>query len=158
MQKRRRGDRHFRRDLRVRGENAFGWNALGGISSGAGGIVTTRRLIASNRELVRSIVEALVDTIALFKTQPDIAVPLLQRYLQIDDRKAVEQVHAYYVPLFRATPRPTFFDEMPRLKSFVEKQYPAAATLDAKDMSDSSFVDKLESTGYIARLYSGQGK
>lgn len=143
-------------DLRFLGENEFGWNALGGISSGAGGIVTTRRLIAKNRELVASVVAALVDTIALFKTKPDIAVPLLQRYLQIDDRKAVEQVHAYYVPLFRAVPRPTFFDEMARLKGFVEKQYPAAATLDVKDLSDPSFVDELDRSGYIKRLYSEQ--
>jgi ABC-type nitrate/sulfonate/bicarbonate transport system substrate-binding protein len=141
-------------DLRFLGENEFGWNALGGISSGAGGIVTTRRLIATHRELVMSIVAALVDTIALFKTKPELAIPLLQRFLQIDDRKAVEQVHAYYVPLFRASPDPTFFGEMTRLKGFVEKQYPAAATLEAKDLSDSSFVNELDRTGYIARLYS----
>jgi hypothetical protein len=41
-------------------------------------------------------------------SKPDMAIPLLQRYLQIDDRKAVEQIHAYYVPLFRASPDPTF--------------------------------------------------
>jgi ABC-type nitrate/sulfonate/bicarbonate transport system substrate-binding protein len=140
-------------DLRFLGENEFGWNALGGISSGAGGIVTTRRLIATNRELVMSIVEAIVDTIALFKTKPDIAIPLLQRFLLLDDRKAVEQVHAYYVPLFRTSPRPTFFDEMTRLKGFVEKQYPAAATLEVKDLSDPSFVDELDRTGYITSLY-----
>lgn len=141
-------------DLRFLGENEFGWHALGGISSGAGGIVTTRRLIASNRELVMKIVMALVDTIALFKTQPDLAIPLLQRFLQINDRKAVEQVHAYYAPLFRASPDPTFFNEMARLKGFVEKQYPAAATLEVKDLADSSFVDELDRSGYIARLYS----
>ncbi len=140
-------------DLRFLGENEFGLTVLGGISSGAGGIVTTRRLIAANREVVINIVAALVETIALFKTRPDITVPLLQRYLQIDDRKAVEQVHAYYVPLFRASPQPTFFDEMPRLKGFVQKQYPAAATLEAKDLSDASFVSELDRTGYIARLY-----
>ena len=143
-------------DLRFLGENEFGWNALGGISSGAGGIVTTRRFIATNRELVKNIVASLVDTIALFKTKPDITVPLLQRFLQIDDRKGVEQVYAYYVPLFRASPDPTFFDEMTRLRGFVEQQYPAAATLEVKDLTDSSFVAELDRTGYIARLYSEQ--
>jgi hypothetical protein len=103
-----------------------------------------------------NIVASLVDTIALFKTKPDITVPLLQRFLQIDDRKAVEQVHAYYVPLFRASPDPTFFDEMTRLRGFVEQKYPAAATLEVKDLSDPSFVDELDRTGYVARLYSGQ--
>ena len=143
-------------DLRFLGENEFGLNALGGISSGAGGIMTTRRLIASNRPLVMTIVTALVDTIALFKTKPDVVVPLLQRYLGIDDRRAVEQVHAYYAPLFRKSPDPTFFNEMPRLKGFVEKQYPAAAALEVKDLSDPSFVEELDRTGYIARLYAEQ--
>jgi ABC-type nitrate/sulfonate/bicarbonate transport system substrate-binding protein len=143
-------------DLRFLGENEFGLNVLGGISSGAGGIMTTRRLIATNRAQVTNVVTALVDTIALFKTRPDTVIPLLQRYLGIDDRKAGAQVHAYYVPLFRASPDPTFFSEMARLRGFVEKQYPAAATLEAKDLSDPSFVSELDRSGYIARLYAAQ--
>ena len=140
-------------DLRFLGENEYGWHALGGISSGAGGIVTTRRLIDSDRDLVLRIVASLVDAIALFKTQPEVIVPLLQRYLEIDDRRSVEQLHAYYAPLLRAAPLPTFFDEMPRLRSLVAPQYPAATTLAAGSMLDPSFVDELNHGGYIARLY-----
>ena len=77
-------------DLRFIGQKEFGWNNLAGIPIGAGGIVTTRRLIASNRDAVSRFVTATVETIATFKTRPDLAVPLLQRFLQIDDRKAVE--------------------------------------------------------------------
>jgi len=83
-------------DLRFLGENEHGFNAIAALPVGAGGIATTRRLIASDRELVSRFVQASVDTIALFKTRPDIVVPLLQRYLAIDDRKSVEQLLAYY--------------------------------------------------------------
>jgi ABC-type nitrate/sulfonate/bicarbonate transport system substrate-binding protein len=145
-------------DLRFLGENEFGWNAIQGLPVGAGGIVTTRRLIAANRELVSQFVEASVDIIALFKTQPDVVVPLLQRYLQISDRKAVEQVHAYYVPLFQAVPRPTFSSELQQLKGIVAQQYPAVANLQPEDLTDASFVDALDRTGYIERLYSTQVK
>jgi ABC-type nitrate/sulfonate/bicarbonate transport system substrate-binding protein len=143
-------------DLRYLGQNEFGWNALQGLPVGAGGIVTTRRLIATNRELVSQFVKASVDTIALFKTRPDAVVPLLQQFLQIADRKAVEQLHAYYAPLFQATPRPTFASEIEQLKAIVSQKHPAASDLKPEDLSDASFVDELERTGYIEPLYSNK--
>jgi ABC-type nitrate/sulfonate/bicarbonate transport system substrate-binding protein len=145
-------------DLRFSGQNEFGWNALQGLPVGAGGIVTTRRLIASNRDLVARFVAASVDTIALFKTQPDVVVPLLQRFLQIDDRKSVEQLYAYYAPLYQATPRPTFDSEIGELRAIVAQRYPAASGLKPEDLADASFVDELDRTGYIERLYSKPGK
>jgi ABC-type nitrate/sulfonate/bicarbonate transport system substrate-binding protein len=141
-------------DLRFLGENEFGLNAIIGLPVGAGGIVTTRRLIAANRELVSQFVRASVDTIALFKTQPDAVVPLLQRFLQIDDRKSVEQVLAYYAPLFQANPRPTFASEIQQLKNIISQKYPAASHIESEDLVDTSFVDELVRTGYIEGLYS----
>jgi ABC-type nitrate/sulfonate/bicarbonate transport system substrate-binding protein len=141
-------------DLRFLGENEFGLNSIVGLPVGAGGIVTTRRLIAANRELVTQFVQASVDTIALFKTQPDVVVPLLQRFLQIDDRKSVEQVVAYYAPLFQANPRPTFVSEIEQLRGIVSQKYPAALSIRPEDPADASFVDELDRTGYIERLYS----
>jgi ABC-type nitrate/sulfonate/bicarbonate transport system substrate-binding protein len=110
-------------DLRFLGENELGLNAIASLPVGAGGIVTTRRLIAANRELVAQFVQASVDTIALFKTEPDVVVPLLQRYLQIDDHKSVAQVLAYYAPLFQSTPRPTFTSEIEPLTAIVSRKY-----------------------------------
>ena len=37
--------------------------------------------------------QGFVEAIHLFKTRPDIVV--LQRYLKIEDRKAVEELHAF---------------------------------------------------------------
>jgi ABC-type nitrate/sulfonate/bicarbonate transport system substrate-binding protein len=140
-------------DLRFMGQKEFGWNSLAGIPIGAGGIVTTRRLIDANRELVSSFVKASVDTIALFKTRPDVVVPLLQQYLQINDRKAIGALHAYYVPLFRSIPRPTFDSDLPGLKATFSREYPAAENLRSDDLCDASFVTDLERTGYIDKLY-----
>jgi ABC-type nitrate/sulfonate/bicarbonate transport system substrate-binding protein len=141
-------------DLRFLGENEFGFNAIAALPVGAGGIVTTRRLIAANRELVARFVQASVDTIALFKTRPDIVVPLLQRFLGIEDRKSAEQLLAYYAPVFQSIPRPTFASEIEQLKRIVSRKYPAASNLKPEDLVDTSFVDELDRTGYIKRLYS----
>lgn len=143
-------------DLRFRGQNEFGWNVLHALPTGTGGIVTTRRFITAKRGIVAEVVKAFVDSIHLFKTQPDIIVPLLQRFLQFSDSKGLEQLYAFYVPLFRTVPRPTFFSEMQRLKDTFSKQYAAVQKLQPEDLYDSSFVDELDRSGYIQRLYSGK--
>jgi hypothetical protein len=42
---------------------------------------------------------------------------------------------------------------MPKLQEFLAKTYPAANALKETDIADPSFVDELEKTGFIERLY-----
>ena len=96
-------------DLRFSGQVRYGWNAFPMSSFDTPSIfATTRTLIASNRELVVNVMRGFVDTIHLFKTRPDVVVPLLQRYMKIEDRKAAEELHAFYVPVFQRVPQPSF--------------------------------------------------
>jgi hypothetical protein len=96
--------------------------------------------------------QGFVETIHLFKTPPDIVVPLLQRYLKIEDRKAVEDLHAFHVPLFQKVPR-TSFPGMQKMRDVLVKKYSAAASLKEADIADSTFIDELEHSGFIDRLY-----
>ena len=140
-------------DLRFSGQVRYGWNAFPMSSFDTPSIfATTRRLIASNRELVMNVMKGFVETIHLFKTRPDIVVPMLQRYLKIEDRKAAEELHAFHVPVFQKVPRPSF-PEMQELRDFLVKKYPAAVSLKESDIADSSFLDELERSGFIDRLY-----
>jgi ABC-type nitrate/sulfonate/bicarbonate transport system substrate-binding protein len=140
-------------DLRFSGQVRYGWNAFPMSSFDTPSIfATTRELIASNRELVMNVMEGFVETIHLFKTRPDIVVPLLRRYLKIEDRKAAEELHAFHVPVFQRVPRPSF-PEMQALRDFLVKKYPAAVSLKESDIADSSFIDELERGGFIDRLY-----
>ena len=143
-------------DLRYRGQNEFGWNVLHALPTGWGGVVTTRRFITAKRGIVAEVVKGFVDSIHLFKTQRDIVVPLLQRFLQFSDAKGLEQLHAFYAPLIRTVPRPTFLSEKQRLKDTFSKQYPAVQKLRLEDLYDSTFVDELDRSGYIQQLYSGK--
>lgn len=145
-------------DLRFAGEVGHGWNAFPIHEFGTPSIfATTRRLIASDRALVMSVMQGFVETIHLFKTRPDIVVPLLQRYLKIDDRKAVEELYAFHVPLFQKAPRPSF-PGMSTLRGVLVAKYPAAAALKESDIADSSFIDELDRNGFIDRLYAGDTK
>jgi ABC-type nitrate/sulfonate/bicarbonate transport system substrate-binding protein len=140
-------------DLRFTGQVHYGWNAFPIHEFGTPSIfATTRKLIASNRELVMDVMKGFVETIHLFKTQPDIVVPLLQRYLKVDDRKAAEDLYAYHVPVFQKAPRPSFVG-MQTLRDLLVTKYPAATSLKETDIADPSFVEELERNGFIDGLY-----
>jgi len=145
-------------DLRFAGEVRYGWNAFPIHEFGTPSIfATTRKLIASDRALVRNVMEGFVETIHLFKTRPDVIVPLLQRYLHMADRKAAEEIYGFHVPVFQKIPRPSF-PGIQTLRELLVARYSAAASLKESDIADSSFIDELERNGFIGRLYAGDTK
>jgi hypothetical protein len=145
-------------DLRFPGEARYGWNAFPIHEFGTPSIfASTRKLIASDRALVMNVMRGFVETIHLFKTRPEVVVPLLQRYLNLDDRKAAEELWAYHVPVFQKVPRPSF-PGMQTLRELLVGKYSAASSLKESDIADSSFVDELERDGFIDRLYAGDSK
>ncbi len=145
-------------DLRFSGQALHGWHAFPIDTFDVPSIfATTRKLIASNRPLVMSVMQGFVETIHLFKTQPDVVVPLLQRYVKIDDRKIAEDLYAYHVPVFQNIPRPSFAG-LQALREFFAAKYPAAASLRESDIADPSFIDELEQSGFIGRLYAADTK
>ncbi|MGA9010078.1 MAG: ABC transporter substrate-binding protein [Xanthobacteraceae bacterium] len=145
-------------DLRFTGQVRYGWNAFPINEFGTPSIfASTRKLIASNRELVMSVMQGFVETIHLFKTRPDIVIPLLQRYLNIEDRKAAEDLYAFHVPVFQRVPRPSF-PGMQTLRELLAAKYPAAASLKESEIADPSFIDELERNGFIDRLYAADRK
>jgi len=140
-------------DLRFSGQARYGWNAFPIDAFDTPSIfATTRRLIASNRGLVMNVMQGFVETIHLFKTRPDVVVPLLQRYVKIEDRKVAEDLYAFHVPVFQKVPRPSF-PGMQALRDFLVTKYPAAASLKESDIADPSFIDELERSGFIDQLY-----
>jgi NMT1/THI5 like len=145
-------------DLRFSGQARYGWNAFPIDAFDTPSIfATTRKLIAFNRQLVMNVMQGFVETIHLFKTRPDIVVPLLQRYVKIEDRKVAEDLYAFHVPVFQKVPRPSF-PGMQALREFLVKKYPAAMSLKESDIADSSFIDELERSGFINRLYAADRK
>ena len=140
-------------DVRFSGEARYGWKAFPLNEFGTPSVfATTRRLIASDRDMVMNVMRGFVETIHLFKTQPNIVVPLLQRYLSIDDPKVAADLYTFHVPVFRRVPSP-LLPGMPKLREFLVKTYPGATALREADIADSSLIDELETNGFIDQLY-----
>lgn len=144
--------------LRFAGERQYGWNifslAFGGAIPSV--FATTRRLIATHRELVMRVAQGFIRTVHTFKTQPAVYVPLLQRFLQVNERDLVEDQVRFYLPLFPQVPRMALSDAgLQSIRDTFSANYPAAHNLKEADFTDSSIVDALERSGFIARLYAG---
>jgi len=147
--------------LRLSGESQYGWNIF--VVSGVGAFIpsvfaTTRKLIASNRDLVMRVAKGYVETMRAFKTQPDVYIPVLQRFLNISDRKLAEDQYKFYVPLFEQAPRVALGDGLQSIRDIFSKKYPAVQKLQESDFVDSSFIDELEQSGFIKKLYAGTTK
>jgi ABC-type nitrate/sulfonate/bicarbonate transport system substrate-binding protein len=143
--------------LRFLGERQHGWHAFPMDSLDLPSVfATTRRMIASNRDVVARAVRGMIEAVHLFKTRPDITVPLLQRFLDIGDRASAEDLHNYYVPLFSPDSKASLGDGMQGLRETFANKYPAVQKMQESDIVDSSFIDELEQSGFIKKLYAGK--
>lgn len=146
-------------DYRFVGQGQYGWNAFDTSVFGVPSIfATTRKTLTERRDVTLRMVRGFVESIHLFKTRPDVVVPLLQSFLGFDDRKAVEELHAYYVPLFPKVPRPDLSGGMEEIRTLFAKRYPAVQNLREADISDSSIIDEVERGGFIDQLYAADSK
>jgi hypothetical protein len=66
-------------------------------------------------------------------------------------------MHKHYAPLFPQLPRIAGAGLQPARSAFAKK-YPAAQKLQEADFVDSSFIDELEQSGFIQKLYAGATK
>ena len=144
--------------LRFSGERRYGWNIFGLTFGGAipSVFATTRKLIASNRELVLRVAQGFIQTVHAFKTQPETYIPVLQQFLNVDDRSLVEDQHRFYAPLFPQAPRMALSAEgLQSIRDTFCKTYAAASKVEEADFTDTSIIDELEHSGFIAKVYAG---
>ncbi len=141
-------------DYRFRGPREFNLNVLEAPGAGfpTAVVCCTRRLIAADPDLVARLVRGYVETIHFFKTERAATIPLLQRFLQFKDRRAVDEAYDFHLERFQALPRPslqaiqTLLDEMAH-------ERPITQTLAPADLVDTSFLDELERAGTVKHLY-----
>jgi hypothetical protein len=99
--------------------------------------------------------QGFVETI--FKTRPDIVVPLLQRYIKIEDRKAAEELHALHAPVFQKVPRPLFPGMQIRCGNLLRRSI-QPRSLKEPDLADLPFTNALKRSGFVDRLTADQNQ
>jgi ABC-type nitrate/sulfonate/bicarbonate transport system substrate-binding protein len=116
------------------------------------GLVTTQRLMSKNPDLVRRTVKSYVEGIQVMRSDPMLTKRTLSKYMKITDLGELEETYQLLRKLIPIKPYPTLEGFRIVLDELSEK-IPAAKTANPKDFTDTRFLEELDRSGLIDRLY-----
>ncbi len=118
-----------------------------------GGLVSRQAYVRTHEDTVRRVVAAVVDAIHYAKTNREAALKIIQKYLRIKDRDALEDAYESFVlkqfprvPYVTPAAVQTIFD-------LAAARDPRAKTADPQGFIDMRFVREIEQSGAIDQLY-----
>ncbi len=115
---------------------------------------TTRRFIRDQRETVAQFMRSLTEAIHRFKTDKAVSLKIMGQYTKTRDSAALEETYRVYALRYLPrAPYPTQNGVKSILESFAETIMPEAKGADPEAFVDTSFVQELDKSGWIARLY-----
>jgi NitT/TauT family transport system substrate-binding protein len=117
------------------------------------GLATTRALIKSQPELVRSVMKAYVEGIHYYKTEPKASLPILAKYLKTRNTEALKEIYEDVGRgLVPTKPYPTLKGIDAMLQEIAGAN-PEAAKARPEQFVDLMFVKELDDSGFIDQLY-----
>lgn len=140
-----------------RGFNILADVAALGLAYQATGVATTRRFIREHPETVRRYVRAQVEAVHRFKTDRQLGMTALAKYLRVQEKDILERTYqgAIAENKLPAKQYPTLEGIRTILKPLAE-QDPKARAAKAEDFVDMRFIKELDESGFIDRLYKGK--
>lgn len=123
-----------------------------GVPYQAAGLVTSREYVAAHRAIVAGVVRAMTEGIRRIKTDRIFAEEIMARYLKNGDPVVVNAAYDSYAPVFSQIPAPSKAGLQEIAKEYLTTGQ-VAGPLDVAPMFDTSFVDALQRSGFIQRLY-----
>jgi ABC-type nitrate/sulfonate/bicarbonate transport system substrate-binding protein len=115
-------------------------------------IVTRRATIQRDRDLVLNYMKAHLEGIALFKRDSRFGRRVIRRTLKINDSELVNESYELFAQSFLSTPRPN----LPGMKTsfeYVAQTSPEIWNHKPEKFVDASFVEELDKSGFIKKLY-----
>jgi NitT/TauT family transport system substrate-binding protein len=121
------------------------------------GIIVRKDFVRNHRETVKRFLKAWVEGIKIFKSDQDVSLKVLGKYLKVKDQEVLAKSYEPYPPVFERVPFPKrdgFVFALDRLT----KELPEAAKMNADNFIDNSIIQELEKEGFIKELYSERAK
>ena len=114
-------------------------------------VVVLRQTIAKNPELVEKFVKCIVEGIYILKTNKAKTLAVLRRYMKGADEEILEESYQHTRATIDDAPYPSLQVVRGGL-DMLSLQYPQAKQTDASQIIDSSFMKKIEDSGFIRAL------
>jgi ABC-type nitrate/sulfonate/bicarbonate transport system substrate-binding protein len=118
-----------------------------------GGLVTRRAYIQTHEDIVRRVARVVVEAIHHAKTNKQASLAVMQKYLRVQDREALEDAYESFV--VKQFPRAPY--AMPAsvqaIFDLAAARDPRAKTADPQGFIEPRFIRELDQSGTIDKLY-----
>lgn len=115
-------------------------------------LAVTRRYARAHPAVVDALVKSITEAIAFEKREPGRTMAVIGRYAQMHDPELLSETYNATVPRLNRVPLPMASDVREALK-LIAIRVPEAVTADPATFIDPSFVERLQQSGFIDRLY-----
>lgn len=115
-------------------------------------IATRRATIQKERDMVVSYMKAHLEGIALFKRDREFGRKVIKKMLRLDDDELVNESYEIFSKGFLPVPYPNI-KGMRTSFEYVAVTRPDVWKHKAEEFADSSFVEELDKSGFIRKLY-----
>ena len=115
-------------------------------------IATTRTLIKQDRDLVMRYMRAHLEGIARFKQDPEFAKKVIKKMLRLDDETLAQESWELFARHRLAAPYPNI-KGMKTSYEYVAQTRPDVWKHKPEEFVDASFVEELDQSGFIQKLY-----
>jgi ABC-type transport system involved in cytochrome bd biosynthesis fused ATPase/permease subunit len=102
--------------------------------------------------MTRRAVRSIVESIHLIKTNPEITKRSIRKYLRFKDERDTDEAYQIMRDTLARKPYPTV-DGVKTVLEELSAKLPAAKTAQPRDFMDLRFIDELDRSGFIDRLY-----
>jgi NitT/TauT family transport system substrate-binding protein len=119
-------------------------------------VVVTEKLLRTRESAVRGFLEAHIEAVRRFKTDPDFAINVIGKYTKTADRAMLEETQRVYAAAFERIPYPTIEDMKLGIAQVAETN-PRANGADPKDFVNPRLLREIEASGFVKRLYGESG-
>jgi NitT/TauT family transport system substrate-binding protein len=120
-------------------------------------VIVTEKLLRTRESVVRSFLEAHIEAVHRFKTDPNFTMNVIGKYTNTSDRSMLEETQRVYASAFERIPYPNV-DDMKLGITQVAETNPRAKGADPKEFVDGRLLHEIESSGFVKRLYGEQPK
>jgi NitT/TauT family transport system substrate-binding protein len=121
------------------------------------GLVVTQKLLRSNETAIRRFLEAHIEAVHRFKTDPNFTMNVIGKYTQTTDRSMLEETQRVYAAAFQRVPYPDP-EDLKLGVTQVGETNPRARGADPRDFVDGRLLREIEATGFVKKLYGEQAK
>jgi hypothetical protein len=116
----------------------------------------TERLLRTRESAIRGFLQAHIEAVHRFKTDPNFAMNVIGKYTKTADREMLAETQRVYAAAFERIPYPNIEDIKLGITQVAETN-PKAKGSDPKDFVDPRLLREIEASGFVKRLYGETG-